>query len=425
MSKDTYYYDLLEITQNADENVIKKAYRKMAIKYHPDKNLGDKDAEEMFKKIAEAYEILSDPEKRKMYDEYGKEGMTNNGFKQMNPEDIFSQFFGNGKPFGGNPFGGNPFGNPFDRMPFGNSFRKQKQQTNNIVKELFVSLKDLYTGKMQKITVTRNIICNSCKGNGVKDGCKYEKCKGCNGKGIKIVIKNIGKNMAQQIQSQCDECKGTGNNINDINKCISCNGNKVVPDKKNIQIKIEPGMLDNQQIKLKNEADQFPGNETGDIIFIIKQLPDKLFTRNNMNLYMNKDILLYESLIGTSFNVEQLDNRILLVNSNNKIIKPGDTFMISNEGMPVINTKLKGELIIKFNIIFPLSNELTPSNIELLKKCLPHSQNINKKGKEVFLVDVPINNNNDNNDNNNNNNNDNNQNSDENNKPDNIQCAQQ
>jgi len=212
MVKETEFYDLLGISPDADESAIKKGYRKMAIKYHPDKNPGDKNAEEMFKKVGEAYETLSDPEKRKIYDRFGKEGLTNQGgMGAHSAADIFSQFFG-GMGFGG----------------FGNS---GPRRGDNISSALQVSLEDLYNGKKQKMAVTRNVICSSCKGTGAKNGIKPKKCSECDGRGIKVVIRQMGM-MIQQSQQECPVCHGSGEIINEKDKCTQCKGRKVVSEKK-------------------------------------------------------------------------------------------------------------------------------------------------------------------------------------------------
>jgi len=353
MVKETEYYDLLGIDPSADESAIKKAYRKMAIKYHPDKNPGNKEAEEMFKKVGEAYEVLSNPEKKELYDKYGKEGLSEGG-PHMSANDIFSQFFGG---FGGDFFGGGG---------------RRNTKGENIVSALNVSLEDLYNGKKQKMAVTRDVLCSECKGTGGKNGVKPKKCSDCDGRGIKVIVRQMGM-MIQQSQTQCPTCHGTGEIISEKDKCTKCKGNKVTSEKKVLQVDIEPGMKPDQKVVFKGESDQAPGMEPGDIVFVLKQKPHSVFKRDGADLYMDKSIPLIEALTGTTFEVIHLDKRQLIVKSKpNTIIKPGDSLMVAEEGMPILHKPYqKGNLIIKFNVIFPLPSQIDASKVKELEKCLP------------------------------------------------------
>ena len=254
------YYTILGLQKNANDNEIKKAYRKLAMKYHPDKNPDNKEAEEKFKEISEAYSVLSDPEKRKIYDKYGKEGLNPQGGMNFDPGDIFRQFFGN---FGNDdgdyedfgPFGG--FGNFFERSSFRNNSQPKKQKGRDIIVGLKVELKDLYVGKIFKRKVTHERVCKACEGTGSKDKIKPTICNECNGRGIKMTVHRQGFAQIMQ-QSPCNKCSGTGKYSKIINKCLKCKGNKTISEEKILEIKINPGTEENERIIFKGEADEQP-----------------------------------------------------------------------------------------------------------------------------------------------------------------------
>eukprot|EP01116_Phalansterium_solitarium_P020545 TRINITY_DN6103_c0_g1_i1.p1 TRINITY_DN6103_c0_g1~~TRINITY_DN6103_c0_g1_i1.p1 ORF type:complete len:284 (+),score=30.40 TRINITY_DN6103_c0_g1_i1:113-964(+) len=228
MPKETEFYERLEITPDADQDTIKKSYRKMAIKYHPDKNPNNPAAAEKFKEVSEAYEVLSDPEKKEVYDKYGKEGLKEGG-GMRDAADIFAQFFGGGSPFS-SFFGGGGRGGP--------------KKGDDIVHELAVTLEDLYKGKTTKLSVTRNKICPKCEGSGTKVGGVSASCKTCNGSGRRMVIRQLGPGMIQQMQTVCDDCGGKGETVKEEDKCKQCKGKKVEKEKKILHVHIgEPGLL--------------------------------------------------------------------------------------------------------------------------------------------------------------------------------------
>jgi DnaJ family protein A protein 2 len=186
MPKENEYYTRLGVEASASVDDIKKAYKKMAIKFHPDKNPNNPEAVEKFKEISEAYEVLSDEKKRQIYDKYGKDGLKEGGFNAHNAEDIFSQFFGGG--------GFSSF--------FGGGGNRGPKRTENIVHELQVTLEDLYKGKTSKLAVQRNVLCGKCSGSGAREGASAAKCRTCEGRGVRIIIKQMGP-MIQQMQTVC------------------------------------------------------------------------------------------------------------------------------------------------------------------------------------------------------------------------------
>jgi len=352
--KETEYYERLGVSPDASMEQIKKAYRKMAMKLHPDRNPGDKTAEEKFKALGEAYDVLSDEEKRKIYDRYGKKGLDEGGFQRRSASDIFSQFFGPGFSF---------FGDDDDRSG--------PRRGDDSVNPLNVTLEDLYNGKKSHVAITRNVLCPSCHGSGCKSGKSASKCKTCGGRGIRLIRKQMGP-MIQQVQMPCNDCHGTGEIIDNKDKCPKCGGNHVVSDRKILELIVEPGMRDNQRLTFPGESDQAPDMEPGDIIFVIRTKEHDRFKRSGDDLIMNKSITLVEALTGFEFSFEHLDKRHIIVKSApEQVVKPGDVMAIPDMGMPIYSRPFSwGRMLVKFDIIFPLYREVKPKIAEI-RACLP------------------------------------------------------
>ncbi|KAL0904226.1 hypothetical protein M5K25_026310 [Dendrobium thyrsiflorum] len=352
-SNNTRYYEVLGVTKNAGQDELKKAYKKAAIKNHPDKG-GDP---EKFKELAQAYEVLSDPEKRDIYDQYGedalKEGMGGGGGAH-NPFDIFEQFFGGGG------FGG------------GSSRGRRQKHGEDVVHTLKVSLEDLYNGTSKKLSLSRNRLCPKCRGKGSKSGASG-RCYGCQGTGMKVITRQIGPGMIQQMQHVCTECRGTGEVISDKDKCPQCKGNKVTQEKKVLEVNVEKGMQHGQKIVFQGEADEAPDTVTGDIVFVLQLKEHPKFKRKYDDLYVEHSLSLIESLCGFQFALTHLDGRQLLIKSNpGEVIKPGQSKAINDEGMPHHQRPfMKGRLYIQFNLEFPDSGVLSPDQCRHLEAILP------------------------------------------------------
>jgi len=349
------YYNLLGVDKNATPSQLKKAYYKKAKDVHPDKTQGDPEKELIFKELSHAYEVLSDPEKKEIYDQYGEEGLKQGGMGGFRDAgDIFSQFFGGG-------FGGG-FGN---RGP---------AKGEDISFALGVTLKDLYNGRKKKLRVNKNVICAKCDGKGSEKEGATKKCPSCHGQGVKFVRRQMGPSIIQ-MQQECDECDRKGEIIDPKDRCKQCHGKKVVKESKIIEVEIDKGMQEGKRITFNEEGDQAPGVRPGDIVVVLKEKedPEYSFVRRGDDLIMEKEISLVEALTGYEFLVKHLDDRVLHIKSKSgDITEEGDIRVVENEGMPQHrNPFVKGNLFIKFKIVWPKSGQLTPKQIELLTQALP------------------------------------------------------
>ncbi|CAK9207701.1 unnamed protein product [Sphagnum troendelagicum] len=357
-SDNTRYYQVLGVSKTASQDELKKAYRKSAIKNHPDKG-GDP---EKFKEISHAYEVLSDPEKRDVYDQYGedalKEGMGGGGASH-NPFDIFESFFGGGS---GHSFGA------------GGSSRGTRRQRRgeDVVHPLKVTLEELYNGTSKKLSLSRNVLCSKCKGKGSKTGASSQ-CAGCQGSGMKISIRQLGPNMIQQMQHVCSDCKGSGEVISEKDKCGQCKGQKVVQDKKMLEVHVEKGMQHGQKITFQGEADEAPDTQTGDIVFVLQLKDHPKFKRKGDDLFVQHTLTLPEALCGFQFPLTHLDGRLLLIKSNpGEIIKPGQCKAINDEGMPHYQRPfMRGRLYLQFSVEFPEPGSVSLEQIRALEGILP------------------------------------------------------
>ena len=360
------YYDLLGVEQNASENEIKKNYKKLAMKHHPDRNPNNREeSEQKFKEISNAYKVLTDPEKRQIYDKFGEEGLQNNGGmpSNFNPFSMFEEMFGEG----GMPGMGGMGGFHFNMNGMGNS-RKQKKQE---IKKIKISLEDLYKGKTVNFTVNRSVLDPSKKH-------LIKTCSKCNGSGVEVIIQQIGP-MIQQMQGVCNSCSGQGKTI--PNDCLQKIQEKV-------SIEIEKGMCNGEKIILQDKGNfNINTMENDDLVFVVIEESHNIFNRVENDLVIGLDINLIDSLIGFNFAIKHLDGSEFIISSDS-IIKPSQAKVIKNKGMP-LNSKSNvfGDLIIKFNIIYP--NNIKMENYPLLEKSLPKSifNKIDVSNKNIHVLD--------------------------------------
>ena len=351
------------MAKDAQPNVIKKAYRKLAMTHHPDKG-GD---EEMFKEIQTAFAVLGDEEKRQVYDEYGEEGLRDGG-GPSDAHDLFSAMFGGG----------------------GHSHRGPRKG-DNVVHSLRVTLEDLYMGKMSKLAIIRNRVCQTCNGIGASRPEGVSTCSTCHGRGIQVTLNQIGPGMVQQVQNHCSRCRGLGEIIIERYRCPSCAGDKVSKERKVLEVYVDKGMQNGQKITFNGEANANPGLTAGDVVVVLKQEDHRVFTRKDNNLIMDKEVSLTDALCGFEFHIKQLDGRLLHVMSPaGSVITPGLVKSIPQEGMPTWrNPTERGFLFIKFSVKFP--SFVGPEQAAVLEKVLgprsPLSPAGNAEVDEVHMIE--------------------------------------
>ena len=357
-------YDLLGVVKTANDDEIKKAYKKMALKFHPDRNINNKEeANVKFQEVNRAYQTLSNPEKRSRYDQFGViDGVNDSGGGGMpngfNPMDIFTSMFGGG---GG---GGGMFGRGNGREDRSNEKSPNKQISINI------SLIDVYKGRTFNIEFNKIICCEKCNGCGAKNKDSITTCITCNGKGRIVKMMQMG-NMIQQSIQHCNNCNGVGKMILPVNYCSTCNGKKGIVCKSSVECYVRPGTSNGATISFKNESDWVAEyGDIGDLIVNINCKNDNgIFRREGNNLIIKQTITLLEALTTTEFLFKHLDDRVIKI-SHNEIIKPNQQMLVKNEGMPQFqNESNNGDLIINFDIIFP--TELDVERSKYLCKILP------------------------------------------------------
>lgn len=323
--------------------------------------------------MTHAYEILSDQNKREVYDRAGKEGLQGGGgMGGMDPQDLFSQLFGGG---GGGFFGG------------GGGRPAGPRRGKDLVHRIAVSLEDLYKGKVQKLALSKSVLCSGCDGIGGKKG-SVKTCNSCRGQGYKVMYRQLGP-MMQQIQQPCNECEGTGEIMDPKDRCKQCNGKKTKQERKVLEVHIDKGMKSGQQIKFAGESDQAPGIVPGDVIIVIEEKNHERFQRKGDDLFTEVDIDLLTALAGGEFVIPHLDDHALHVTIvPGEIIKPGCLKTITGQGMPSFRHHEMGDLFIRMNVNFP--ETLDPSAFPLLEKALPKRPALPKLDSKMHMDEVTL-----------------------------------
>ncbi|WP_367868703.1 molecular chaperone DnaJ [Pedobacter sp. WC2423] len=352
------YYDILGVSKGSSPEEIKKAYRKLAIKFHPDKNPDDHTAEDKFKEAAEAYEILSNPEKKQRYDHYGHAGVGGAsgggggyGGGGMNMEDIFSQF---GDIFGGGGGGGSPFDSFFGGQQQRSSGRRVAKGTNLRIK-VKLTLEEIAHGAEKKIKVNKQIVCKTCDGSGAKDKSSISTCKTCGGSGS---VRRVTNTILGQMQttSTCPTCNGAGSQI--TSKCTSCHGEGTVRGEETITINIPAGVSDGMQLSMSGKGNAAPnGGIPGDLIILIEEIPHETLKREGNNIVYDLHLSIIDAALGYSAEVPTIDGKAKIK------IEPGTQsgklLRLKAKGIPEVNSYHRGDQIIHVNIWTPkaLSSE--------------------------------------------------------------------
>lgn len=340
------YYEVLGVTKNASDDEIKKAYKKMAIKYHPDRNPGDKEAEEKFKEAAEAYDVLRDPQKRARYDQFGPEGVNGaGGFggQSMNMDDIFSMF---GDIFGGHGFGG--FGGGFGG---GGRARKPQFRGGDLRLKVRLNLQEIATGVTKKFKVKKKVTCTHCHGSGAEGAGATEQCPTCHGSGYVVKTQQSIFGM-MQTQSVCPTCGGEGTVIK--NKCKACGGEGVVNGEEVIEVKIPAGVADGMVVNVPGKGHAARrGGVPGDIQVYIEEEPSNELLREDNNLIYNLLLDVPTATLGGSAEIPTIDGKVKI-----KIdpgTQPGKVVRLRGKGLPAVQGYGYGvgDLIVNISIYIP------------------------------------------------------------------------
>ena len=331
------YYEVLGVDRNTSESELKKSYRQMALKYHPDKNPGNKEAEESFKEAAEAYGVLSDPEKRGIYDQFGHEGLKGKGAGGFGGfEDIFSTF-------------GDIFGDFF-------SGGGGQRTGADLRADITISFEQAAFGTEKSVDVRKHVPCRTCKGSRCKPGTSPAHCHTCRGTGQ--VVRSQG---FFSLQSPCPHCHGTGQIIKD--PCRTCHGEGVEVDKKEISDNIPAGVDDGSRLRLRGEGEAAPGMPAGDLYVFVHVQAHEFFHREGLDIYSQLNISFSQAALGGEIEVPLLDNKTKVI-----AITPGtqssDRYRIQGAGIPQIRGHGRGDQIIQLIVETP--KKLNKKQKELL-----------------------------------------------------------
>lgn len=356
------YYEVLGVSKNASAEEIKKAYRKKAIQYHPDKNPGDKEAEEKFKEAAEAYEVLRDPNKKQRYDQFGHAGMGGaaggggfGGFSDI--EDIFSAF---GDIFGGH-FGG--FGGFGNSRSYGGGGRRVARGSDLRVK-VRLTLSEVANGVEKKIKVKKYVECQHCNGTGAKDASAYSTCSTCRGSGR---VTRVANTLLGQMQttSACPTCQGEGKIITD--KCTNCAGEGVTRDEEIIPIKIPAGVGEGMQLNVTGKGNAARrGGISGDLLVVITEEDHPELVRDGNNLIYNLFLSFPEITLGTTAEIPTVESKVKV-----KIeagTQPEKILRLRGKGLPDVNGYGRGDLLVRIHVWIP--KKLSPEEKKMLEKLL-------------------------------------------------------
>ena len=346
------YYEVLQVSRDASSEDIKKAYRKMALKYHPDRNQGNKEMEEKFKEASQAYEVLRDSTKRAQYDRFGEGAFNGQGPQFQDVGDIFSHFQ---EIFEDSDFFGQAFGQGFGSVF--SSRQRGKQRGSDLRYYLDLNLKEVLTGADKDISFHGEVSCPSCKGSGAKPGTKRKACVPCQGKG-----QVFQRNGFFSFASTCSSCEGQGTVLE--SPCAECHGQGQVKKKRSLTVKIPPGADSGTQLRMKGEGE--PGKQRGmdgDLFVEIRLKKHPLFEKSEKDLRTSVTITYLQALLGTTKPIESLTSKEQIT------IPPGtqngDLVRISKMGLPSIRDPKRGDIICKIKVEIP--KKLKKKEEELLR----------------------------------------------------------
>ncbi len=374
MAEKRDYYEVLGLSKGADDAAIKKAYRNLAKKYHPDMNPGDAEAEKNFKEVNEAYAVLSDAEKKQKYDQFG--------FAGVDPQAGFDGGFGG---FGGG-FGdasdifGDIFGSFFGGGFGGQSARRNGPiQGNDILQRVTVSFEEAAFGCKKEVNYGRVEACPECDTTGAKKGTDVETCATCHGTGQVRVQQRTMLGMMQTSRT-CDDCHGTGKKIKD--PCTYCKGKGYVKNSKKLEVSIPAGIDDGQKVAIRSQGDcGRNGGMAGDLIISVSVRPHPIFERNGYNIYCEVPITFTEATLGAKIEIPTLEGKETYEIPEGT--QNGTAFTLRGRGIPYVNSKSRGDLVFAVSIETPRG--LSQSQKELLKKFAESLGEKNHTKKSSFI----------------------------------------
>lgn len=355
------YYEILSVERTASGEDIKRAYRRLAMKYHPDRNPGDKEAETKFKECAEAYEVLSDDQKRQVYDKYGHEGLRGRAgggpgaahdFSRMNVEDIFSMFNDIFDGFGGARGAGRA--------------RRGVARGYDLETEITLSLKDVLEGTTREVEFTRLDVCAECSGSGAEKGSEPVQCTTCGGHGHVI---QTGLGGMFRMQTVCPGCRGRGKVV--LDSCTKCRGKGRVPSKRRLSVKIPRGIHDGQAVRIAGEGEP-PQQEMsadgsgqrGDLHVVVRVEADDLFERDGDNLLIELPITYTQAALGAQITVPSIDTEHQLTVPRGT--QHGAVFTVSGAGLPNLRSGKRGNLMVVADLQVP--KKLSEKQEQLLRQ---------------------------------------------------------
>ena len=359
------YYEILGVENNSTADAIKKAYRKLAMKYHPDRNPGNQDAENLFKECTEAYEVLSDAKKKQIYDTYGHDGLKNSGYSGPgNFEDVFSSF-------------GDIFG---DLFGFGSNRAQARRNGpvagNDLRYDMTITFMEAVHGTTKEVELTRRDTCWTCEGSGCRPGYQKETCTSCNGRGQ--VIRSQG---FFQVSSTCPHCHGEGQIV--TNPCDDCSGSGLVAETKKVSIKIPAGVDSGARMRLRGEGEGGRrGGPSGDLYVVIQVEEHEFFHREGDTIYCRFPVAMVDAALG-------IKTEIVTVHGKKKLTIPegsqsGQIFTLRGEGVKSLRGSGRGDMIVELQVLTPTN--LCEEQKKILKEfdslCEEHGQ---KKEQEGFF----------------------------------------
>ncbi len=356
------YYDILEVSRNASAGELKKAFKKKAMKYHPDRNPDNPEAAKKFKEAAEAYDVLSDSQKKSAYDQFGHSGVEGMGggpnFNDININDIFGDIFGD---------------------VFGTRSQSRRQRRGSDLQyNLDLSLKEAVLGTTKKIKIPSHKTCQDCNGNGAAKGSSPINCPNCNGAGQVRMQQGFFS-----VQQTCSPCSGTGQVIKD--KCRTCRGVGAVKENKTLSVNIPSGVDNGDKVRLSGEGEWMKGSKSGDLYVAIRVTNNFLFERDGRDLYIETPIPFETSVIGGSIKIPTLENTISLKIPPNT--QTGKVFRIKGKGASIVRDRRRGDILCR--VVVETPSNLDKKQIKLLDEFTKSlNQSKNYPGTDTFLEAV-------------------------------------